>query len=222
MTPQINTDHDFVEMIKVNVLLPEEQLIEIVSHDIPEVLTSPSLAKIVLKYIHLFAYNHVLNLIRYKIYNEFKHKKAVPMPTGCRGFRLEDDLYLQKKITLKGHSSLNIYRQVGNIKSILEDLFFKEMKMEGLISTDKWLNMYGTYFRNCNEENIPMFCEKWWEYSPELLSDSTNYLTYYDKKTMECIPILLKKLLQDINHHPIHKQEINKNLKRLEKYIAYY
>lgn len=218
MTPQVNAENDLVEMMKINVLLPREQLLEIVSNDFPEILTNPSVEKVVFKYIHLFAYNHILHFIRRKIKDEFAKKKAIPIPTRYRGIRVEDDLYLQKKIILD--DILHINNQISNIKSILEVMLFKEMEMEGVLSSCKWLNMYITYFRSCGESNIPVFCEKWWEYSPEFLSDSTNYLTHYDKKLMESIPILLQKLLEDINHI-FHNEKVMKNLKKLEKSISY-
>jgi len=223
MTHQIQIDcgGSFIEMIKNNILLPEERILEIVAVDIPEVLTNPSAAKILLKYIDLFTHNHILIFTRFNIKDEFCQKKSLPIPRGFRAIREEDERYFQKKVILDG--SLHIYRQCPNLKSMLEDLFYYEMKLVGIVSSEKWLCMYNDYFR-VRQKNMPLFCENWENYIPEFLSDNTNYLTYYDKKTMDCIPLLFKNLLQKINHDNTHKKyrmEINKKLEKLEKYISY-
>jgi hypothetical protein len=209
MTQHVSLNEEFIERMKRNILLPEERLLEIVGHDIPEVLAIPAVATVVLKYIDWFTHLAILDKIRKKIGTEFKDKKAVPTPTGCRGFRPEDDQYFRKRFRLDDSHS--------NIKSILEDLFFYEMKTEGLESTNKWLQMYCCYFRIGGE--YPMFCENWEHYFPEFMSDSTNYLTHYDKKTIESIPLLLRNLLQNMSCVGIYKNKIVKNLKEIEKRI---
>jgi len=117
----------------------------------------------------------------------------------------------------------------SSVNYIIEELFFSELK-------NKYNGKYAYEVINsifCHRKNIEVYCKDWETHLPELLTDTTNYLTHCDKHLISQFPLWIKYILLelgimnkgllqiDLTTRNVRSKMIKKKIKYIEKYIGF-
>jgi len=211
-----DTNMDFVNNIKKNIMLPKNEVIAELIKFIPHIESSPKIIEIYHKYLDLYiTSNLIINILRDKFRNEFHDKKSFPdlLPI------VKSDIKIIKKYIYLNNS---IDELTTFINYSIEQLLYSEIKEIREIKVFENYENFKIKFNNREPlhniseiEIISKIFNYGYDYKfykknyklPELLSNKTNILTTFDIHIIKQFPVWVKSLLQNISNRTIDKMD---------------
>ena len=177
-----DTTSETIYNIMKKALLPDEQIVENVSkyyRACREMIGDPRYEAIVLKYIKLYAFNHICNKTRDKFADEILDKKSIKKENKYIPYSKADEEFIKTKIYFRKE-----YYWTGNLQPGIRDIL-EEMFLGELLEINPNLRLIGISFtpilsHDSDISQTEIYNNGWEKHLPTL-SDTTKYLTAEEK-----------------------------------------
>jgi hypothetical protein len=210
-----DSDMDLVNKIKNKIMLPKNEIIVELIKFFPHIENEPEIIEIYCKYVELYSTEKMLNLLKNKLYDEYHEKKSFPknsdgefLPISKNDFKiLKNYVYLGKakfadlQVLM---TSINATMQVWLYSKIKKICSMKKFEKYDYVKTE--LQCFGEFREIEIFKKLVAFGYQdrfykngWKSEIPELLSNTTNMLTYHDVYIMKQYPIWIKTFLEHFN-----------------------
>ena len=182
-----DTTSETIYNIMENALLPDEQIIENVSNYFREMSLDSRYEAVVLKYIKLYAFNHICKEIRDKLADEILDKKSIKKAKRYIPYSIADEEFIKTKIYFRKE-----YYWTGNLQPSIRDTL-EEMFLGELLEINPNIKLGGVCFtpivcHDCVITQQEIYNNGWKKHLPTL-SDATNYLTAEEKYLIRQLPV---------------------------------
>jgi len=212
-----DTNMDLVNKIKNKIMLPKKEIIVELIKFLPHIETETKIIEIYYKYVDLYTTNKILKLLRNKFCDEFDEKKSFPKNNSGKFLPISKDdfkifkkyVYLDKtsfgdfdQLTTSIHNSMQqlLYSEIKNIRQIkthLEYNYFKDEFKGEQIHKFTEIEIFQKIFNL--EYDYKFYKNDWKNDIPELLSNTTNSLTFRDAYMIKQYPNWVKTFLEQLS-----------------------
>jgi hypothetical protein len=222
---EIETDNTSIDMIKnitKKTLLPDAQIVEKILSNSRALLGDPRYVPIILKFIILFAVNHLVYAIRNKIANDMLYKKSTKKGKKYLPNSTDDETFTKKYLFFEKKRFGGLGDIHSRIVDVLEELFIKELKnINPEINLDHIRFGLIIYHNNTNTQKE--IYNRDWERELPGLSDADT-LTAEDKYLMRQISVWYEDILKfqecNLNMLPSHyHKKIDNDREEMERII---
>jgi hypothetical protein len=222
---EIETDTTSIDMIKnitKKALLPDGQIVEKILSNSQALVGDPRYVPIILKFIRLFAVNHLVYAIRDKIADDMLYKKSTKKGKKYLPNSTDDETFTKKNLFFENKRFGGLGDIHSRIVDVLEELFIKELqKINPEINLGHICFGLMIYHNNTNTQQ-EIYNRDWKRELPGL-SDYTT-LTDEDKYLMRQISVWYEDILKfqecNLSMLPLHyHKKIDNDLEEMERII---
>jgi hypothetical protein len=210
-----DSDMDLVNKIKNKIMLPKNEIIVELLKFFPHIENEPEIIEIYCKYVELYSSENILNLLRNKLCDEYHEKKSFPknndgkfLPISKNDFKI-----LKKYVSLNIVSCFGLDALSQTIQDSMQQLLFSEIKNIRQIKRFEKYDYLKTELQCFGEFTEIEIFQKifdfryqhrfykngWKSEIPELLSNTTNFLTCHDVYMIKQYPIWIKTFLEKLS-----------------------
>jgi hypothetical protein len=222
---EIETDTTSIDMIKnitKKALLPDTEIVEKVLSNSPALVGDPRYVPIILKFIILFAVNHLVYAIRDKIADDMLYKKSTKKGKKYLPNSRDDETFTKKYLFFEKKRFGGLGDIHSRIVDVLEEIFIKELQ-----KINPQINLrdiaFGLIINHNNENTQQEIYNRDWKRELPGLSDADT-LTAEDKYLMRQISVWYEDILKfqecNLNMLPSHyHKKIDNDREEMERII---